>query len=44
MDQMIQSQDTELMKANVKHHLGKFAHTFAKQMKDPPKTSVRTIS
>ena len=40
---MVKSQDTKLMKANVKHHLGKFAHTFAKQMKEPP-TQTRPLS
>ena len=38
MDQMVKSQDTKLMKANVKHHLGKFALNFAKQMKEPTQT------
>ena len=31
------------MKANVKHHLGKFAHSFAKQMKEPTQ-STRPLS
>ena len=45
MDQMMKSQDTTLMKVNVKRHLGKFAHAFAKQVKEPPKsTQTRALS